>query len=133
MVIDHVNNDKSDNRLSNLQMMTPEGNSRKAAMEDRYLSGEENPRCKIGAEVRTKMMHDYSEHGMTYRDLARKYGVSKSRVGQIAHEDDWTKVPYRGKPADECPDTPRYKAIGNSMAVPVMRWIGKRIQEVSEP
>ena len=46
--------------------------------------------------------------------------------------DDWTKVPYRGKPADECPDTPRYRAIGNSMAVPVMRWIGKRIQEVAD-
>lgn len=41
--------------------------------------------------------------------------------------DDWTKIPYRGKPADECPDGPRYKAIGNSMAVPVMRWIGERI------
>lgn len=41
--------------------------------------------------------------------------------------DDWTKVPYRGKPADECPDGPRYKAIGNSMAVPVMRWIGERM------
>lgn len=43
--------------------------------------------------------------------------------------DDWTKVPYRGKPADECPDSPRYKAIGNSMAVPVMRWIGKRLRD----
>ena len=42
--------------------------------------------------------------------------------------DDWTLVPYRGKPADECPDGPRYKAIGNSMAVPVMRWIGERMQ-----
>ena len=42
--------------------------------------------------------------------------------------DDWTLVPYRGKPADECPDGPRYKAIGNSMAVPVMRWIGERIE-----
>lgn len=41
--------------------------------------------------------------------------------------DDWTLVPYRGNPADECPDGPRYKAIGNSMAVPVMRWIGERI------
>lgn len=40
---------------------------------------------------------------------------------------DWTKVPYRGRPAEECPDGPRYKAIGNSMAVPVMRWIGERI------
>lgn len=41
--------------------------------------------------------------------------------------DDWTRIPYRGKPADECPDGPRYKAVGNSMAVPVMRWIGERI------
>ena len=43
--------------------------------------------------------------------------------------DDWTKIPYRGKPAEECPDGPRYKAIGNSMAVPVMRWIFERIEE----
>lgn len=41
--------------------------------------------------------------------------------------DDWTLVPYRGKPAA---DGPRYRAIGNSMAVPVMRWIGRRIQMV---
>ena len=46
--------------------------------------------------------------------------------------DDWTRIPYRGKPAEECPDTPRYRAIGNSMAVPVMRWIGERIQMVEE-
>ena len=46
--------------------------------------------------------------------------------------DDWTKVPYKGKPEDECPDTPRYKAIGNSMAVPVMRWIGERMQKAEE-
>lgn len=44
--------------------------------------------------------------------------------------DDWTRVAYRGKPAEECPDGPRYKAIGNSMAVPVMRWIGGRIEAV---
>ena len=41
--------------------------------------------------------------------------------------DDWTNIPYRGKPAA---DGPRYKAIGNSMAVPVMRWIGERIDAV---
>ena len=38
--------------------------------------------------------------------------------------DDYTLTPYRGKPAA---DGPRYKALGNSMAVPVMRWIGRRI------
>jgi DNA (cytosine-5)-methyltransferase 1 len=41
--------------------------------------------------------------------------------------DNWTKVPYRNKNAEKCPDGLRYKAIGNSMAVPVMRWIGERI------
>lgn len=46
--------------------------------------------------------------------------------------DDWTRIPYRGKPAEDCPDGPRYKAIGNSMAVPVMRWIGERIAMVDK-
>jgi DNA (cytosine-5)-methyltransferase 1 len=46
--------------------------------------------------------------------------------------DDWTKVPYRNKDADQCPDGPRYKACGNSMAVPVMRWIGQRIQLIEK-
>ena len=41
--------------------------------------------------------------------------------------DDYTAIPWRGKPADQCPDGPRYKALGNSWAVPVVRWIGKRI------
>lgn len=44
--------------------------------------------------------------------------------------DNFTCIPYRGKPADQCPDGPRYKALGNSMAVPCMRWIGERIQLV---
>ena len=43
-------------------------------------------------------------------------------------EDDYTRIPWRGKPAEDCPDGPRYKALGNSMAVPVMAWIGQRIQ-----
>jgi DNA (cytosine-5)-methyltransferase 1 len=42
--------------------------------------------------------------------------------------DDYTLVPHRGKPMA---DGPRYKALGNSMAVPVMRWIGERIQMVN--
>jgi len=43
--------------------------------------------------------------------------------------DDYTAVPYRKKPAA---DGPRYRALGNSMAVPVMRWIGERIQAVED-
>ena len=44
--------------------------------------------------------------------------------------DNHTQIPYRNKPAEQCPDGPRYAACGNSMAVPVMNWIGRRIQDV---
>lgn len=46
--------------------------------------------------------------------------------------DGHTLIAWKGKPAEECPDGPRYKAIGNSMAVPVMRWIGRRIAAVDK-
>lgn len=45
--------------------------------------------------------------------------------------DDWTKIPWKGKPIERCPDGPRFKAMGNSMAVPVMRWIGEGIEMVN--
>ncbi len=44
--------------------------------------------------------------------------------------DDYTRIAWRNKPAESCPDGPRYKAMGNSMAVPVMRWICERIKMV---
>jgi site-specific DNA-cytosine methylase len=44
--------------------------------------------------------------------------------------DNWSRISWKGKPEEQCPDGPRYKACGNSMAVPVMRWIGERIAAV---
>ena len=46
--------------------------------------------------------------------------------------DDYTRIPWRGKPAEECPDGPRYKAIGNSMSINIMRFLGERLQMVDE-
>lgn len=43
--------------------------------------------------------------------------------------DGWTQIPWKGRKAEDCPDAPRYKACGNSMAINVMRWIGIRIDE----
>ncbi|HCR1882137.1 TPA: phage N-6-adenine-methyltransferase [Enterobacter hormaechei subsp. steigerwaltii] len=62
-----------------------------------------------------------------------QYGMQVRRLTPIECErlqgfpDNHTLIGWRGKDAAECPDGPRYKAIGNSMAVPVMRWIGERI------
>lgn len=41
--------------------------------------------------------------------------------------DNYTRIAWRGRSAEDCPDGPRYKALGNSMAVPVMHWLGRRI------
>jgi DNA (cytosine-5)-methyltransferase 1 len=46
--------------------------------------------------------------------------------------DNFTAIPWRKKGAEDCPDGPRYKALGNSMAVPVMRWIGERINLIDD-
>ena len=63
---------------------------------------------------------EYEVRRLTPRECERLMGFP----------DDWTLIPWKGKPASECPDGPRYKAIGNSMAVPVVRWIGRRIDMV---
>lgn len=46
--------------------------------------------------------------------------------------DNWTRIPWKKKLEKDCPDGPRYKACGNSMAVPVMRWIGQRINKKTD-
>ena len=74
-----------------------------------------------------------SQSGKQVQGVAQGYAVRRLTPREcerlMGFPDDWTRIPYRGKPAEECPDTPRYKAIGNSMAVNVMRWLGMRIQE----
>lgn len=75
------------------------------------------PASRSGKQV-NGVVCGYEVRRLTPRECERLQGLP----------DDWTLVPYRSKPADECPDGPRYKAIGNSMAVPVMRWIGERIE-----
>ena len=46
--------------------------------------------------------------------------------------DNFTQIPYRGKSADQCPIAPRYEALGNSMSVNVMEFLGKRIETVEK-
>ena len=50
----------------------------------------------------------------------------------MGFKDNWTRIPWRGKPAEECPEGHRYKALGNSMCVNVMSWIGHRIDETEK-
>ena len=61
---------------------------------------------------------DWAVRRLTPRECERLQGAP----------DDWTAITRKGKPIA---DRPRYKMLGNSMAVPVMRWIGERIALVS--
>jgi DNA-cytosine methyltransferase len=74
------------------------------------------------------------QHGTNMNAVLRSMAIRRLTPKECERlqgfPDDWTKIPYRNKPADQCPDGPRYKACGNSMAVPVMRWIGQRIEYV---
>jgi DNA (cytosine-5)-methyltransferase 1 len=82
------------------------------------------------------------------RDTSINDGLTCSQGGAVAHRmsvrrltpvecerlqgfpDHFTQIPWKKKPSTNCPDGPRYKALGNSMAVPCMAWIGKRIAMV---
>ncbi|PJK02378.1 DNA (cytosine-5-)-methyltransferase [Lysobacteraceae bacterium NML75-0749] len=67
-------------------------------------------------------------HAVQYAHVVRRLTPRECERLQ-GFADDYTRIPWRGKPAAECPDGPRYRAIGNSWAVPVARWIGQRIND----
>lgn len=73
-------------------------------------------------------MGDSAPHVATTMAVRRLTPVECERLQGFP--DGYTAIPWRGKPATECPDGPRYRALGNSMAVPCMRWIGERIAQV---
>lgn len=81
---------------------------------------------------------DHAGRPTDYTPVVLATGSTVRRLTPVEAErlmgfpDNWTRIPWRGKPAEDCPDGPRYKACGNSMGVNVMRWIGKRIQEVED-
>ena len=77
-----------------------------------------------------------AEPGMKQTTYIQHHSVVR-RLTEIECErfqgfpDNYTQIPWKGKPAEDCPMGPRYKALGNSMAVPVMRWIGERIKSLT--
>lgn len=79
-------------------------------------------------------LHSKSDNTCDLPMVMRQNSMQVRRLTPVECErlqgfpDGYTNIPWRGKP--ESPDGPRYKALGNSMAVPVMRWIGERINKV---
>lgn len=100
--------------------------------------------------VYTRLTRDIRTHGDSSPTLTARMGTGGGNIPSVislgkvrrltpiecerlqGFPDNHTQVPYRNKAASDCPDTARYKAIGNSMAVPVMRWIGNRLKKELE-
>ncbi len=129
-VIDHINNDKADNRISNLQLLTPEENSHKAHRDGRYLVGDDNPSTKLPVSKRKEVVELYRSGEMTTKELSEKYGICKSRVQQIVSTYGWVDigdwVDEKGKKHKDA-DSPKYKALGNSIALPFWEWMLRRM------
>ena len=65
-------------------------------------------------------------HGVAYTSGVRRLmPVECERLQGVP--DHFTRIPWRGRPAEECPDGPRYRALGNAYPRPVLAWIGRRI------
>lgn len=128
--IDHINNDKQDNRISNLQIMTPSENSKKAKEDGLYAEGLDNKATKLDPDLHDELCYLYEFSDLTQRELAEIYGISKSRVNQIIKEVGWTDigdwVDSKGKKR-KTTDSARYKALGNSIALPPWKWVLKRL------
>ena len=83
------------------------------------IGGEGDPSYTLDTMGAASVAQAYAVRRLTTTECERLQGFP----------DGWTAIPFRGKPAS---DGPRYKAIGNSMAVPVMKWIGERIAIVDK-
>lgn len=84
-----------------------------------------------GIEAASVAWHPLGWEAAAFSEIeAFPRAVLAARFPGVPLHGDFTAIAWRGKPASECPHRPRYKALGNSMAVPVMRWIGERIAAV---
>ena len=89
-----------------------------------------------GDPLPTITAHHHHAVTIPQKDVAYQKHMTVRRITPVEAErlmgfpDNWTRIPWRGKPAEQCPDGPRYKACGNSFCVNCVEWIGERIEKV---
>ena len=102
-------------------------------------NGQENVVALAVSDVCGTLTRSHGDRGVCMDSFASgQCAIGKGYVRRLTPKeaerlqgfpDDWTKIPYRGRSVDDCPNGVRYKALGNSMAVNVMAWIGQKVQQ----
>jgi DNA (cytosine-5)-methyltransferase 1 len=122
LAVCHRNNTKTDNRLENLYLATPEDNTRDAHRDGLI------PHNGLSLIERQELVFDRRD-GSSIRELIEKYGIQRSRVYGILKDDGWTAQKWDEKKqvvVDQA-DSARYKQMGNAVAVPVFEWVIGRL------
>ncbi|MEN6547711.1 MAG: DNA (cytosine-5-)-methyltransferase [Armatimonadia bacterium] len=103
---------------------------------ERGRNGESNLESRQDGTANAILTPNGGRGGLGVGEIAAAWGVRRLTPTECERlqgfPDGWTAIPWRGKPASECPDGPRYKSLGNSFAVNVITWIGERLQAVME-
>lgn len=126
MVIDHINNNKTDNRLCNLQILSPEDNSTKARQDGLYMAGEKSATAKISDDDKKTIQFLYWHTDMLQKRIGEMFGLCQQRVSQIVHEDCGWCEGLGGS------DSAIYKAYGNGLALPCAYDVMNRIARFVE-
>jgi hypothetical protein len=91
----HINGDKLDCRVSNLELTTPTAYIRRAAALGlswpAHARGEKNPNAKL-TEGEVREMRALRKQGVSYRELGRRFGVTERAAHRVVNRDDWKHV-----------------------------------------
>jgi DNA (cytosine-5)-methyltransferase 1 len=92
-------------------------------------NGPQGSGCSDGGEMFT--LNSTDVHAVAVAPALQVRRLTPTECERLqGFPDGWTAIPWKNKSAEDCPDGPRYKAIGNSMAVNCMEWIGERINAI---
>jgi site-specific DNA-cytosine methylase len=108
-----------------VQPFTKSKRAQSVTDDETWVEGKVNPTLSLFDQGDTRATTVAVAQAMTVRRL-----TPRECERLQGFPDDYTLIPWRKKAGADCPDGPRYKALGNSMAVNCMAWIGERIAAV---